>query len=96
MPALSFVGASCTGHACFFPRPNSGPGSTTVRVNGLSCALTGDLFPVHVCDKSAHPGALAGGSKKVIINGRPAGRVGDRVSCGSVVAMGSGNVIVGG
>lgn len=96
MPALSFVGASCTGHACFFPRPNMGPGAFTVLVNGLRPALAGDFFTFHICDKSGHPGTLAGGSKTVLINGRPAGRVGDRVSCGSVVAQGSGNVIVGG
>ena len=39
---------------------------------------------------------LAAGSSKVVINGRPAARVGDAVSIGGAVQNGSGNVIIGG
>lgn len=96
MSSLSHVGAMCTGHGCFFPRSNLGPGATTVLVNGRPVALTGDFYPPHNCGKAVHMGTIAGGSSKVIINGRPCARIGDMISCGSVVAQGSGNVIAGG
>ena len=39
---------------------------------------------------------VAKGSSKVIINGRPAARLGDRDSCGGVIMTGSSNVLIGG
>ncbi len=44
----------------------------------------------------SHESVLAAGSKTVFVNGRPKGRVGDPVACGSLVATGSPNVFVGG
>ncbi len=43
-----------------------------------------------------HAGTLASGSGTVFINGKQAGRVGDPVDCGSAVASGSPNVLIGG
>nr|AKN37320.1 hypothetical protein [Vibrio sp. 1F_97] len=50
------------------------------------------------CDPSpsCHAGSLSGGSSSVFVNGKPLGRVGDAVDCGSVVAAGSSNVFAGG
>ncbi|MFR8056962.1 MAG: PAAR domain-containing protein [Dialister invisus] len=36
------------------------------------------------------------GVLRVFINGKPAGRIGDPVSCGGAVAEGSSNVFIGG
>jgi uncharacterized Zn-binding protein involved in type VI secretion len=39
---------------------------------------------------------IAAGSSKVVINGKPAARIGDDVSLGGAVQDGSDNVIFGG
>lgn len=96
MPALSYVGVSGTGHGCFPPRQTTGPGATNVYVNGIPVHIVGDTYPSHCCGASCHAGSLSTGSSTVFINGQPAGRIGDSVSCGSVVAEGSSNVFVGG
>ena len=44
----------------------------------------------------AHSGVIASGSASVYINGKAAGRIGDSVSCGGSVAVGSSNVMIGG
>jgi len=57
----------------------------------------GDHYSAHGC--VTHPGhqdVIAAGSSKVVINGKPAARVGDAVSIGGAVQDGSGNVIFGG
>ena len=51
-----------------------------------------DACPAH----PPHTGVIASGSGTVFINGRAAGRIGDPVSCGGSVAVGSPNVFVGG
>ena len=57
----------------------------------------GDMYMSHGCSNCPpHPGSLAGGSSSVVINGSPAGRVGDSISCGGSVAMGSADVFIGG
>jgi uncharacterized Zn-binding protein involved in type VI secretion len=56
----------------------------------------GDWYMVHCCKYACHPGNLAMGSKSVFANGKPIGRIGDRVNCGSVAAQGSMNVFAGG
>ena len=57
----------------------------------------GDPYAPHGCDvHPAHSGNIAGGSSTVYINGRQAGRIGDPVSCGGSVAVGSSNVFIGG
>ncbi|ENP7033963.1 PAAR domain-containing protein [Campylobacter coli] len=42
-----------------------------------------------------HGGSIATGSGTVMINSKPACRIGDAISCGQAVAQGSGNVICG-
>jgi uncharacterized Zn-binding protein involved in type VI secretion len=96
MAAAARAGDICTGHGCFPPRT----GSTTcfnVLINGRPPHLMGDFWNFHCCPKmGCHPGVVAGGSSTVFINGRPAARMGDSVGCGSIIAMGSSNVFIGG
>lgn len=96
MPAVARLGDTCTGHASFPPRPSI-EGSGNVFVNGLSAHRRGDGWAAH-CNPSpsCHAGSLAGGSGTVYVNGRPLGRIGDMVDCGSAAAQGSPNVHAGG
>lgn len=86
----------CTGHLCFPPRPNA-TASPNVRINGRGAVRKGDGWLPHKCceDCGSHSGDLSKGSNTVKINGREAGRVGDKISCRSRVMTGSGNVRIG-
>ena len=83
MPAVCRKGDTCTGHGGFPPRAND-EGSPNVFVNGIPAG------------NSCHDGTLSGGSSSVFVNGKALGRIGDDVSCGSVVASGSPDVFSGG
>jgi methylase of polypeptide subunit release factors len=52
----------------------------------------GDSWATHCCGPACHASNLASGSSTVFVNGKQIGRIGDPVACGSVVAVGSGNV----
>ena len=98
MPA-AFLGAMCSGHACFPPRPN-GQASPNVYVEGIPFHRQGDYWHVHCCTCSrkkhgCHSSSLAGGSSTVFVDCRGAGRLGDAVACGSVCVQGVSSVIVG-
>lgn len=56
----------------------------------------GDGFAPHTCGDDTHGGSVASASGTVFANGIPLARIGDPVSCGSVVAVGSQNVFAGG
>lgn len=94
MPAVTRLGDMCTGHGCHPSRPNVG-GSSNVFVNGIPAHRQSDHWPTHCCGDDCHDGVLAAGCPGVYVNGLELGRVGDPVSCGSHVAMGSGNVFAG-
>ena len=96
MPGQTRLGDNDTGHDACPPRPLAS-GSPDVIVNGQKAGRVGvDNYAVHGCVVHApHSAVVASGSKTVFINGAPAARIGDPVSCGSSVAVGSGNVIVG-
>lgn len=95
MPPLSFLGAYCTGHHCFHPRPTIAS-SPDVNVNGIAVHRQTDALAVHNCGPSSHGGALAQGSTTVFVNGLGASRVGDPVDCGSFMIEGSTDTFVGG
>jgi len=95
MPAVARFGDTCTGHDCFPLRAND-QASTSVFINGLGAHRVGDHWQTHCCGPSCHDSALAAGSATVFVNGKPLGRIGDPVACGSAVASGSGNVFAGG
>lgn len=94
MPAVARLGDLCSGHGCWPPRPND-EASSTVFVNGRGAHRQGDHWVTHCCFSSCHDSYLSGGSGTVFVEGKPLGRVGDAVACGSVVAQGSGDVFSG-
>lgn len=95
MPSAARIGDWCSGHSCWPPRPNI-EGSTNVYVNERNWHRQTDEWRVHCCpDNGCHGGFLSYGSSTVYVNSLQAGRIGDPVSCGSVVIMGSGNVYCG-
>ena len=64
-------------------------------VNSRPVHRVGDAWATHGCSICRpHAGVLAAGSPDVFVNGAPAGRIGDPVSCGSSVATGSQNVFI--
>jgi len=88
--AATRLGDLCTGHGPHPPRPNI-EASENVFVNGLGAHRLGDNWAPH-----DHGGVLAAGSLSVFVNGKNLARIGDPISCGSVVAQGSSNVFAGG
>jgi len=95
MPAAARLGDYCTGHGCWPPRTGVSA-SPNVHINGIAAHRLNDPWNVHCCPTDGcHAGAVASGSSSVFINGRPAARIGDSISCGSFIAMGSPNVSIG-
>ncbi|QIG71350.1 PAAR repeat-containing protein [Rhizobium phage RHph_TM39] len=97
MPGAARLADICTGHGCWPPRANSSA-SSDVFINGRGAHRQGDTWLPHTCPDipETHASVLASGSSTVYTNGKQQGRIGDPVACGSTVATGSGNVIVGG
>jgi len=59
----------------------------------------GDAYDAHgcpVCPAPVHGRKLAQGSPTVMINGRPAGCVGDAIDCGGIADSGSPDVLLDG
>ena len=84
------LGDICSGHDGAPPR-KCVEASPDVFIEGLGAHRQGDLWAVHV----GHDGRLAKGSDTVFINGKPAARVGDMITCGSIAATGAGTVFIG-
>lgn len=96
MPAATRLGDSDTGHDICPPR-GLASASPDVIINGRGAGRQSDNYPPHSCiDHAPHGGVIASGSSTVYINGLQSGRVGDPVSCGGSVAVGSSNVFIGG
>ena len=62
--------------------------------NGLGIVRKGDRFDIHCCSDDCHDGTANGNGTTTIINGRPAQKVGDPVTCGSTICSSSGNVFI--
>ena len=72
-------------------------GSGDVFVNKIKCGRQSDSYVAHGCIvHPPHTGIIASGSSTVYVNGLQIGRIGDPVSCGGSVAVGSGDVYAGG
>ena len=70
------------------------PCSPNVHINGRPAARA--ISDLAACSKDGPaPIPIAQGSKIVVINGLPAARHGDLLSCGGKIAAGSSNVIIG-
>lgn len=96
MPKATRLGDNDTGHDVCPPTALI-TASADVIINGKGAGRVGDSYVSHGCiNHQTHSGVIASGSSSVYINARAAGRIGDAVSCGGSVAVGSGNVIIGG
>lgn len=87
MPAIHRLGDMTTGH-CFNPVAAQ-EGAPTTYMNGKAIILVGAKYPPHSCGPSTHQGVLAKGSPTYYCGGKAVGRVGDNLSCGDKVGMGS-------
>jgi uncharacterized Zn-binding protein involved in type VI secretion len=97
MSAAARLGDFTTGEPpCFPATPIETNCSPDVLINGIAAALIGSGLPPHTCDKTTHSGrVVVSGSSTVIINGRAAARIGDKINCGDTIAEGSPDVIIG-
>ncbi|WP_082724722.1 PAAR domain-containing protein [Paracoccus aminovorans] len=92
------LGDIASDHACHFPPTPSIEASLDVNVDGIPAVRQGDSYAPHACPTCpapAHDRALSGGSGSVFINGKPAGRIGDAISCGGAADEGSSSVFIG-
>lgn len=96
MPAATRLGDNNTGHdAC--PPVALASASGDVFINERGAGRLNDTYASHSCKiHSPHVGHVSNGSTTVFINGRPAARIGDSISCGGSVAEGSPDVFIGG
>lgn len=98
MPSSTRLGDIASGHDCHFPPTPSIEASPDVNIDGIPAVRQGDAYEPHSCPscpKPAHPRSLEGGSCSVFINGKPAGRIGDAISCGGAADAGSSTVFIG-
>lgn len=98
MPKATRLGDIGSGHACHFPPTPSIVASPDVYVENIAAVRQGDAYAPHACPTCPappHPRSLSGGSGTVFINGTPAGRVGDAISCGGDAAAGAATVSFG-
>lgn len=74
----------------------SGPGVSSVKVNGSTISVLGDNVTPHNPDDTPHKNGpvMVSASSTVFANGIPVVRAGDSASCGHS-ASGSGNVNIG-
>ncbi|MFQ6552617.1 PAAR domain-containing protein [Aestuariibius insulae] len=98
MPKATRLGDIGSGHDCHFPPTASIAASPDVNVDGIPVVRQGDDYAPHACPSCLappHSRTLSGGSGTVFINGKPAGRVGDAISCGGAADTGSSTVSIG-
>ncbi|OCX20519.1 RHS repeat-associated core domain-containing protein [Pseudomonas graminis] len=76
------------------PAGNIQTASPNVFINSLNAAYA--IVSVGVCTKHPPTVLVAEGSTNVFINGNPAARKGDKLTCGAKIATGSDNVRIGG
>lgn len=99
MPKATRLGDIGSGHACHFPPTPAIMASPDVNIEGIAAVRQGDAYAPHACPTCPappHPRSLSAGSGTVNINGKPAGRVGDAISCGGAADAGASTVTIGG
>ena len=72
--------------------------SSDVLINGRGAARVGDVSSKHLRPAKKcppHVAPIVTGSSSVFINGRPAATVGSKLAGCTVIATGSGDVIIG-
>lgn len=102
MPAAVRIGDMSTGHGCFPPTPMAESPVTKTFINGV---IPGVVAPTsthvtHSCGSVVHrqgpERSHSSGSSNTFIEGFPATRIGDNISCGDAVAQGSPNTFIAG
>ncbi len=71
--------------------PIVGPGVPNVLIGGLPAAVVGDM-----CTCVGPPDSIVKGSATVLINGKPASRMGDTTAHGGSIVGGMPTVLIGG
>lgn len=93
MPNVSRKGDASTADPCGAPPRASSQGSPNVFTNKIATHRMTDAWSPHACPSSPPHGATtSGGSPDVFVNRLKIARVGDPISCGSSIAVGSPNV----
>jgi uncharacterized Zn-binding protein involved in type VI secretion len=96
MPAASRLTDMSTGHGCFPPTAVNGGVASKTSIEGLMAAFIGSTHPPHSCGTTTHAGrTITSGSAKTSIEGNPAARIGDSISCGDVMAQGASKTFIG-
>ena len=95
LPAARLADMSTSDPCKAPPRPNV-QGSGNVFMDGMPAHIMTNAWAPHACPASPpHGAATVQGSGSVFINGLPAARLSGKISCGSIVAQGSGSVFCG-
>jgi len=96
MPAVVKLNSASTGDPCGAPPRVPAGSSPDVTAENQPVVRQGDAYAAHACPGDPPHGATASaGSSTVTINGQPAHRNGDAISCGSTGANGATSVIIG-
>ena len=97
MPGAVRIGDMSAGHPHCYPATPAVGCSDNVIINGRGAVRLNDGWQTHgACPvHSPHAGTSSSGSGTVFINGLPACRIGDSISCGDTMAEGSNDVIIG-
>ena len=97
MPKKAMRLGDLSSGACGLPPKPTTSASPNVLINNKGAVRVGDSYATHKRKKKVHAGRTASsGSGTVFINGKPAHRSGDGISCGDKAGSGSDNVLIGG
>lgn len=93
MTNVSRLGDASTGDPCGAPPRPSASGSPNVFTNSIKTHRASDSWQAHACpDSPPHGASTSSGSPDVFVNSLQIARVGDPISCGSSIAVGSPTV----
>ena len=68
--------------------------SENVFIDGIPALRKGDAYFPHCCPGNDCHSGNANGTSTVFINGKPAQKIGDPVTCGSIMIQGSPSVFI--
>ena len=99
MPAVIRLGDVSTGHGCFPPTNLAATPVSKTYVNGILAGVVsgGCQYTAHSCGIVVHPNTSrtpSSGASKTYIEGNPAARIGDNISCGDACGQGSTNTFI--
>ena len=93
MSSVARIGDVTIGHQGF-GQQLALTGSDNVFVESIGVVRLTDVFENHSDGHSTHSGIVASGSNKVFVNNLPIARIGDPLTCSSIIGTGSSKVIV--